>query len=370
MYVSKAFGRYCGHLGLSDPGLVFHTLRNTFMEVMEAEGVPESTVKLLVGHKRKSITYGGYSKGARLDLRAAISKLVFRDDISALVRASDLEAMRMRPTSATIPKKKPIGVDSAVYTPARITTRMSDMAFGLLRKLQDANRLRRVRTHIARHGDTFVFHGREVTLSHVAGFRTQNSVLRGRYETSEAKMILKHLPRSTPVIELGGSCGLVSNLINSRLLPGTKHIVVEADPRLIPMCEANARAEIVCAAIDYRGPTARFQVGQNVHMGSISLRDSGEHGDIIEVPTVTLGELHERAGSPSAFTLVSDIEGAEFMVFERDQASLRHVSLAIIETHPWAYERFGGSLAKFEELYTSAGLKRLDQCQDVVVLAR
>jgi integrase len=46
------------------PGKDFHALRNTFIRTMEGLEVAESTVKLLVGHKRTSMTYGHYSKGA------------------------------------------------------------------------------------------------------------------------------------------------------------------------------------------------------------------------------------------------------------------------------------------------------------------
>ena len=75
--VSKAFGRYCTKLGFDNEGLVFHSLRKTFIEAMEAAVVPEPTVKLLVGHKRQSITFGGYSKGERVETRKAINRLQF-----------------------------------------------------------------------------------------------------------------------------------------------------------------------------------------------------------------------------------------------------------------------------------------------------
>jgi hypothetical protein len=42
---------------------VFHSLRNTFIEVMEGSGVPESTVQLIVGHARQSLTFGSKGKG-------------------------------------------------------------------------------------------------------------------------------------------------------------------------------------------------------------------------------------------------------------------------------------------------------------------
>ena len=50
--VSKAFGRYCTKLGLTDKALVFHSLRQTFTEALEAAAIPETTTKLLIGHAR------------------------------------------------------------------------------------------------------------------------------------------------------------------------------------------------------------------------------------------------------------------------------------------------------------------------------
>jgi integrase len=82
---SKAFTRYRRKLGLSAPGQVFHSLRRTFIEVMEAAAVPESTVALIVGHKRASLTYGHYSKGQRVNLREAINALRYRKEVMRLI---------------------------------------------------------------------------------------------------------------------------------------------------------------------------------------------------------------------------------------------------------------------------------------------
>jgi integrase len=74
-YVSKAYGRFREQVGVDQPGQDFHALRNTFIECMEGLEIAESTVKLLVGHKRTSMTYGHYSKGQRVSLRSALEKL-------------------------------------------------------------------------------------------------------------------------------------------------------------------------------------------------------------------------------------------------------------------------------------------------------
>jgi hypothetical protein len=58
----------------------------TFTEAMEAAEVPESTTKLIIGHKRPSLTYGHYSKGERVKLRDYINKLHYSRDVMRLIR--------------------------------------------------------------------------------------------------------------------------------------------------------------------------------------------------------------------------------------------------------------------------------------------
>jgi integrase len=94
--VSKAFGHYTKALDLGEDRQVFHALRNTFTEAMEAAEVPESTTKLIIGHKRSSLTYGHYSKGVRVKLREHINKLRYGDEVMALIRATGSQSRRKR----------------------------------------------------------------------------------------------------------------------------------------------------------------------------------------------------------------------------------------------------------------------------------
>lgn len=89
--VSKAFSDYTRTLDLKDERQTFHSLRNTFVEEMEGAEVPESTIKLIIGHSRPSLTFGGYSKGQRVPLREAINKLNYAKDVMRLIRKSTQE---------------------------------------------------------------------------------------------------------------------------------------------------------------------------------------------------------------------------------------------------------------------------------------
>jgi integrase len=102
--VSRAFAAYRKGVGVTGRGEVFHALRNTFVEHMEAAGVAESTVQLLVGHARHSLTYGRYSKGELVNLREAINQLSYSDDVSKHIatnewRNDDLIDVRLAPIS-------------------------------------------------------------------------------------------------------------------------------------------------------------------------------------------------------------------------------------------------------------------------------
>lgn len=84
--VSKAFGHYTRTLDLKEERQTFHSLRNTFVEVMEGAEVPLSTIELIIGHARQSLALGGYSKGQRVQLRDAINKLHYPKDVMRLIQ--------------------------------------------------------------------------------------------------------------------------------------------------------------------------------------------------------------------------------------------------------------------------------------------
>jgi integrase len=80
-HVSKAYGRFRKAAGVGERWQDMHAIRHSFTGCMEGHGVPESTTKLLIGHARESLTYGHYSKGDRVNLREAVSKLDFGAEI-------------------------------------------------------------------------------------------------------------------------------------------------------------------------------------------------------------------------------------------------------------------------------------------------
>ncbi|WP_156477405.1 tyrosine-type recombinase/integrase [Falsihalocynthiibacter arcticus] len=80
--IGKRFGRLKSALGF-DQRLVFHSLRKTFTTELENAGVPENVTADIVGHEKKTLTYGLYSKGNRIEvLQKAIRKITLEIDPS------------------------------------------------------------------------------------------------------------------------------------------------------------------------------------------------------------------------------------------------------------------------------------------------
>jgi integrase len=75
--VGKRFGRLKDKMGFG-PAHVFHSMRKTVTTLLENAGVPEGVTADIVGHDKKTITYGLYSGGSDFSTKAkAIAKLAY-----------------------------------------------------------------------------------------------------------------------------------------------------------------------------------------------------------------------------------------------------------------------------------------------------
>ncbi|HUZ75025.1 MAG TPA: tyrosine-type recombinase/integrase [Stellaceae bacterium] len=78
--IGKRFTRLKTDLGFGPPH-VFHSIRKTVATLLEGAGVSENVAADLLGHEKPRITYGLYSGGASLALKAAaIEKLAYPRD--------------------------------------------------------------------------------------------------------------------------------------------------------------------------------------------------------------------------------------------------------------------------------------------------
>jgi FkbM family methyltransferase len=190
-------------------------------------------------------------------------------------------------------------------------------------------------------------------------------IIRGHYEIAEKTLIERHLPPDLPVIELGGSIGVISAIIRRRLQPAAPMVVVEANPRIVDLCKKNAasgagRVEVLNAAISYAGGSIGFAASDDYLSGRIA--DRPDTASVV-VETTTLAAVSR---SFEEFSLVMDIEGAEYDVFENDVDALRRCRLAIVEIHPDASR----TEEYFLKLAERSGFKMIDREADVLALAR
>jgi FkbM family methyltransferase len=161
----------------------------------------------------------------------------------------------------------------------------------------------------------------------------------GLYEAAELRLVTRHLPARTDVVELGSSIGIVAAHVAQRLEPGRRLLCVEPDPILADVCELNLSVHaqhldwrVLRAAVDYKelnGPTALFAARSDPVSGRLAR--PGESAT--EVPRLTLEDVVDGAGM-DRFTLVMDIEGAEADVLAHGVRSLRRCDLVLTELHP------------------------------------
>jgi FkbM family methyltransferase len=191
---------------------------------------------------------------------------------------------------------------------------------------------------------------------------------RGTYERSERALLLAWLDDAAPVIELGGGIGIVATLINRRLQIPANHVVVEANPLLIPVLErqkaANGAAYAVeHAAVDYSGaPTTTFGVGPTFISGRLNFDKARK---TFVVPTTTLASLLRRYPWRGA-TLICDIEGQETQMVAREGELLSQAFTSLlIEVHPEV--RSNQEYAAFFSTIEALGFSRVASLRTVHV---
>jgi site-specific recombinase XerC len=64
----------------------FHSLRRTFNAACEGAGIPEKTADLISGRSRDGMAYGLYSKGERVNLREAVEKVTYSQEVLELLK--------------------------------------------------------------------------------------------------------------------------------------------------------------------------------------------------------------------------------------------------------------------------------------------
>ena len=78
-HFQKKLGKLRKKIGIPE-GVVFHTLRNTFVTRMENLGIPRNHISQLMGHEDSNMALDRYSAGLMIEpLVESISKLTYEE---------------------------------------------------------------------------------------------------------------------------------------------------------------------------------------------------------------------------------------------------------------------------------------------------
>ena len=195
----------------------------------------------------------------------------------------------------------------------------------------------------------------------------------GFYESSERKLVCKHLHTERQVIELGGSLGVVSSLIATRLAPNASFIVIEANPKLIPLIKTNItlnRQDITLTvlnrAIAYTSGEVSFWF--DPHTAGSAMIEAG-NTDTPLIPTITLSNIVAMLNE-DVYTLVADIEGAEIQMLLCDIESLAGCTKIIIELHNTHWNNQYFTINDLVSLFQKQGFFVIDSSENVYVFER
>jgi FkbM family methyltransferase len=186
----------------------------------------------------------------------------------------------------------------------------------------------------------------------------KSTLARGRHEQPERDLVRRWLPPDIPLVEFGGGMGAVSCLANRKLSDPTRHVVVEANPAMVPLLSTNrdlngCRFTILNCALGYDRDTIPLDLDPDF-VGSSAVGSVGN--STITVKTTTVARIM----SDHAFQecgIVCDIEGAEADLIEREFPELgERVRYIMAEFHPHiighdATERLFGSLSSMGFLH-------------------
>lgn len=229
-----------------------------------------------------------------------------------------------------------------------------------------------------RNGPRYTIDGTTFTIPARSPLVARKALRSGIYELPERRMIVKWLPRDLPVIELGGSYGIVSHAIRCHIASTCTLTIVEANPLMVPVCRANVAlagaaeaTNVIEAALAYGAETVRFTAMESIHTSHLATEgETVSAGRIIEVPATSLAKLVAEAGITGAFSLVCDVEGAEFDLLLHDAATLARCAMIVMEIHPDSFIDRGASVSAFLQMLSSAGFAILDHDAQVIVARR
>lgn len=192
-------------------------------------------------------------------------------------------------------------------------------------------------------------------------FDQTDYVFRGRfvfnsYEEEEARYLAQYLNPDAKVLELGACLGYVSCLTNQLLKDSDKHVVLEANPNLIPSITRN-KQENACGfhienVVISRQKSSDFYV-HDLIVGGSSKRKTGNK---IEVKGISFSALANMYGFEFD-TLIMDIEGGELELLRNFKDDINKFDQIFVELHPFANILTHEEAQECENIFSALGFK-------------
>ena len=89
LHIQKKLGKLRKKIGIPE-GVVFHTLRNTFVTRMENIGVPRNHISQLMGHEDSNMALTVYSSGIVIEgLVESINKLSYGEEVDSFIKSNE-----------------------------------------------------------------------------------------------------------------------------------------------------------------------------------------------------------------------------------------------------------------------------------------
>jgi FkbM family methyltransferase len=155
----------------------------------------------------------------------------------------------------------------------------------------------------------------------------------GEWESEEVQLLTKYLNVNDKVIELGACIGFLGVIVNSKIKNKTDHILIEANPNLIPVIEENKKLNRSSFTVEHcliGDPTINKYVEFSISDFILGSSVYQKSKNTAMVRTKSLSEYSEKYNF-----LIVDIEGGEYELIRKYQNEIAKFEKILIEFHPF-----------------------------------
>lgn len=189
---------------------------------------------------------------------------------------------------------------------------------------------------------------------HLTDFKFRGRFVLGTYEEEESRYLKEYLSPDAKVLELGSCLGYVSCLTNKLLSDNSAHVVLEANPNLIPWIDKNKQENSCQFAIENciisNEEMNDFYIHHLIVGGSAKRKTPNR----INIKGETFQGLRKKY-ELDFDTLIMDIEGGELDLFRNYQEGIAEFDQIFMEVHPFANILTKEEAQECEDILSSIG---------------